>query len=390
MGFDISHGNVDVLVVGAGPAGATVALNLAPLHSVLMIDSRATPRARIGECLPPAARRLLSDMGLWDSFQAEGHSPCYANRAVWGSSQPIHADVLRDPDGNGWHLDRSRFETWLRAVAVARGAMALAPAHVESICWQGEGWRARIKTAAGIADITARVVLDAGGRTARVARHLGGQRRVADKLICGWLYGRTGAHGAGFTYVEAVEDGWWYTAPAGEGRRVIAFHTDSDLSAARLIARPEMLLERTAASSELTEVLSESAFTPTKHFGVTAANTAILKPVAGHRWFALGDAALSFDPLSCQGLLNALFTGLAAAEAADRVLSGNEAGVRHYQQTLAGIHAAYLRQLTYWYSAEKRWMDASFWQRRHVGPGGFRMLPASTSDLLNSRQMAEN
>src|SRR5262245_44885249 len=92
---------IDALVVGAGPAGATVALNLAPLCQVALVDRRARPGPRIGESLPPAARRLLTDMGLWDSFTAAGHYPCYGNRAGWGSAQPIETDFLRDPDGHG-------------------------------------------------------------------------------------------------------------------------------------------------------------------------------------------------------------------------------------------------------------------------------------------------
>jgi len=125
MGSSTSPREIDVLVVGAGPAGATVALNLAPLRQVALVDRRARPGPRIGESLPPAARRLLTDMGLWESFTAEGHSHCYANRAAWGSAQPVETDFLRDPDGHGWDIDRARFEVWLRAVAVDRGAIQI-------------------------------------------------------------------------------------------------------------------------------------------------------------------------------------------------------------------------------------------------------------------------
>src|SRR5258706_13570090 len=104
----------DALIVGAGPAGATAALNLAPTRRVALVDSRAVATPRIGESLPAAARRLFSDMGLLDSFEREGHSPCYGNRFFWGGLAPEESDSLRNPDGPGWHLDRARFETWLR------------------------------------------------------------------------------------------------------------------------------------------------------------------------------------------------------------------------------------------------------------------------------------
>ena len=54
----------DIIIVGAGPAGSTAALNLAPARRVVMIERRPDIPPRIGESLVPAARRLLTDMGL--------------------------------------------------------------------------------------------------------------------------------------------------------------------------------------------------------------------------------------------------------------------------------------------------------------------------------------
>jgi len=370
MGSRTSLRELEVLVVGAGPAGATVALNLAPIRRVALVDLRSHPRPRIGESLPPAARRLLSDMGLWESFKVEGHSPCYGNRAAWGSPQPVETDFLRDPDGHGWHIDRGRFELWLRGIAVDRGAMLLAPGRMQSIYWDGQRWCVRLATAAGSIKVIARLVIDAGGRAAPVGRSLGARRQLHDKLFCSWLYGEASAvgRGAGFTYVQAVEHGWWYTAPLPGGRRVLALHTDADLPPARGFANPKMLLERAAPDSELAAILAESHFTPTDQFGVTAAHSAVLRPFAGPSWFAVGDAAFSCDPLSSQGLLNALYTGLAAAEAADRSLSGDGDALPEYVQTLDQVHTAYRQRLAHWYRVETRWSNTPFWKRRHIAP----------------------
>jgi flavin-dependent dehydrogenase len=334
---------VDVLIVGAGPAGATAALNLAPRRSVLVLERNAEPSPRIGESLPAAARRLFRDMGLLESFLAEGHAPCYGNRSVWGDATPRETDALRDPDGHGWHLDRVRFERWLREAAIERGAEIVAPAEVE-----------------------ASLILDCSGRAASVARRFGAQVRVEDRLVCGFVYGRDEGRGSrGLTYVEAVEEGWWYTAPMPDARRVLAFHTDADLPAARIARDRDALLAHARQARELSSLLDAAGFNADETSGFTAANSATLDPCAGDGYLAAGDAALAFDPLSSQGLLNAIFTGLAAAEAADSHLRGDASALPRYRQTIAGIADAYRAHLREWYALERRWADAPFWNRRH-------------------------
>ena len=358
----------EVLIVGAGPAGATAALNLASTRRVGLIDLRPDVPLRIGESLPPAARRLLTDMGLFEDFASQGHSPCFGNRAAWGSSTPFETDFLGDPDGHGWHLDRTRFDGWLRKTAIERGAELLAPARLQSIQWDDGRWKSQFESDGPPMKITANFVIDAGGRAAPVATRLGAHRQKQDGLVCGWLHGDAQNLGAaaGLTYVEASEDGWWYTTAVPGSRRVLAFHTDADLPAARMAADPQALLARARATDELARVLAECEFAPQRS-GFSTAHTLAVDPCAGRAWLAVGDAALSFDPLSAQGLLNALFTGLAGAEAVDRYLSGCDDALSDYVETVARIRLAYQRHISFWYRAETRWPQSPFWQRRHQG-----------------------
>jgi flavin-dependent dehydrogenase len=352
---------VDVLIVGGGPAGATAALNLAPLRSVAVVERHAQPSPRIGESLPAAARRLFRDMGLLDSFLAEGHAPCFGNRSVWGDAQPRELDALRDPDGHGWHLDRVRFEQWLRAAAVERGAEIFAPATIEHLERDGDAWNVRTEDVS----FRASILIDAAGRSAPIARRLGAQTRVDDRLVCGWVYGRDRGRGSrGLTFIEATEHGWWYTAPMPDDRRVLAFHTDADLPAARIARDRDALLQAARVPSELATWLDEAGFIADETSGFTAAHSATLEPCAGDAFLAAGDAALAFDPLSSQGLLNALFTGLAAAETADSHLRGDVTALSRYRETIANIAAAYRRHLSLWYGMEQRWPEAEFWKRR--------------------------
>lgn len=356
----------DVLVLGAGPAGAIAALNLAPSHRVVLIDRRTAPPARIGESLPPAARALLSAMGLWDAFLTEDHAPCHGNRAAWGSPALTETDFLRDLDGSGWHLDRGRFEAWLRRVAVARGAALVCPATLRAVTRSPEGWRVALDGPRGVVELQARALIDASGRAARLARQLGARRVLDDHLVCGWVHVPDGGRGAGFTHVIAEPDGWWYTAPLPGGRRVLAFHTDADLPAVRDARAPEALRARAARVDALAALLPATGDDRVLAGGITAAHGATLIPPAGDGWAATGDAALAFDPLSSQGLLNCLFTGLAVAEAMSRSLDGARDALPGYVDTLAGIRDAYAAHVKRWYGEEQRWQARPFWRRRHA------------------------
>jgi flavin-dependent dehydrogenase len=357
--------DADVLIVGAGPAGATAALNLAPMCRVVLVERRKDSPIRIGEALPPAARRLLHDMGLIDGFIAQGHAPYYGNHSIWGQTAPAETDFLRDPDGHGWHLDRARFDGWLRHAAVARGATLLMPARLLTVRRGDELWQVRLATSGGEETVSAAFAIDAGGRAAGLARQIGARRRVTDRLVCGWVQGfaRPMGRGSGLTVVEAAEEGWWYTAPVPDGRRVLAFLTDSDLSAAHTAHDITRLTAGTVSAPEIRAILTESEFVPISG-GFTAAHSSVLEPCGGSRWLGAGDAGISFDPLSSQGLLHALFSGLAAAEAAHSCLAGDSHAVPRYRRLMNSIYQAYRRRLDFYYASESRWPSAPFWQRR--------------------------
>ena len=332
---------------------------------MVLVERRADNLQRIGESLPPAARRLLADMGLLGAFLAEGHLPCHGNRAVWGDVAVHETDFLRDADGHGWHLDRCRFDAWLRFVAIERGAALLRPAKLAAIERDGEGWRASLMTRDGPVGLTAAFVIDSGGRAAPLARRLGAVRRpLGDRLVCGWVYGeaRTNADDAGFSTVEAVEDGWWYTAPLPGQRRALAYFTDADLPAAQLAHDRGMLVASATATAAIGPLIDECAFVPLRG-GIRAAHSSVLD-CTGPGWIAAGDASISFDPISSQGLLHALFTGLAAAAAADQYLMGRAAALGEYQRVIDRVKIAYLNHLTSCYASETRWPTARFWRRR--------------------------
>ena len=285
---------------------------------------------------------------------------------IWGDSTATETDFLRDPDGNGWHLDRCRFDAWLRRIAVERGAVLGMPARVTAIDYGRNRWNVQLATSKGPVALTAALVIDCGGRVAPVARRFVKRRRqTEDRLTCAWVHGgaQSRGRGVGLSTIEAVEDGWWYTAPIPGQRRVLAFFIDAGRSAARLAHNPYELIAKAATTLDIAPLLAECDFVPL-HGGLDAAHYSALERRAGPGWMAAGDAGISFDPISGQGLLHALFTGLATADAADRYLSGAIRALDDYQRLSEGIESAYHRHLAHCYVAETRWRTSPFWQRK--------------------------
>lgn len=363
----------EAVILGGGPAGATAAYSLARRGSrVLVIDRRAPtsrpPRPRVGEALPPAARPLLSDLGLLDLVQNGGHRRCVGNVSIWGKPTPTAHDFLRDPQGPGWHLDRRRFDEDLRGAAAEAGA-TVAAARTVATERTDRGWTVRWLTMEGEErQARCRWMIDATGRGSVFARRLGCVRQRDDRLVAFVAHfrptGDVDPDRDARTWIEAAPDGWWYMAPLPSGHRVVACQTDYDLVDRPALRTRAGFLRHLDQAPNLQTLLSDGGYTlDTSPRGVDACSGR-LDRVAGEGWLAVGDAAISFDPLSSQGLLNALYTGLRGAEAVHAALTGKLDGPADYTARIEDIYRAYLSHRAIYYAAEGRWPNRPFWARR--------------------------
>jgi flavin-dependent dehydrogenase len=307
-------------------------------------------------------------MHLEQAFLTHGHTPCHVTRSSWGGAEVIEQDALRNLDGHGWHLDRDRFDAWLAGVAAERGAALLT--HTRLLGVQREAhpqarWQMDLERMGKPLRVQAELLIDASGRDGALAKYVGSKRQAAGKLVCGWLFGHDSGAAAGISELHAEAEGWWYSSSSPGRRRLLAFYTDADLPAARAAHSAHGLLARFAKVPQLQRRLTEQGFRTDGEHGFCAAHGATLDQPWGEGWLAVGDAALAFDPLSSQGLFNALYTGLAGAEAAHRHLQGEAGALADYGGELKRVRQAYSEHLDAWYRQENRWPESVFWQRRH-------------------------
>jgi flavin-dependent dehydrogenase len=353
-------GRRDVIVAGAGPAGLALALELsrAPALSVAVVDPARPSRMRLGETLSPDARPMLAHLGV-DAFAAGEHAPCQGVIAVWGSDDAHYNDFLYHPAGHGWRLDRERFDAALAAEARRRGVIRI-EGEIGSVVRQGKDWEATI----GVMTLSARLIADAAGRPAPIARRLGAKRIVADSLVgmAGVFESTNAIVEERWAVIEARRDGWGYSAVLPDGRIAVVAMTDSDL------AHSARLHEADAWRAWIEELprIRRRVAGATLVEGPAAASSSShrLDQMAGDGWLAAGDAATAFDPLSSQGITKALRSGIRAAQAIRERLQGETRAFESYGDAEAAAYAAYLSARLDYYAMERRWSQEPFWKRR--------------------------
>ena len=184
--------------------------------------------------------------------------------------------------------------------------------------------------------------------------------------------------------IEAVADGWWYSAAVPGDRRVISFMSDADVVRARGLGQLEGWMQ----------ALGETAHVSTTAAAATPLGPPKLRPAGSqnviqgdaHPLLCVGDAASCFDPISGQGIVKALRSGIFASYAiGDFLLRSDASGLARYRAFTVSEFSSYLGTLRDYYAIERRWPDRAFWQRRSdSGNGHFASGSATGAAAVSS------
>lgn len=351
-----------VLVAGAGPAGSATARRLANRGlDVLLVERSRFGEPRVGESLAPAVQPLLRELGLWEGFLALRPLPSYGTRSSWGSAdQEVHSH-LASPWGCGWHVDRRAVDAMLATAAADAGARLLTGVSVQAVEWVHDRWRARLSSGA---EVEADVVVDAVGRPARVARSLGAGQHRFDRLVALSAVASDAPAGPHLV-VETTPDGWWYESPLPGGGVVVMLLTDADECRRMGLTDGDRWRRALARTDHAAAALRGRV--PCGDPRVHPATSSRLSRRDALAWLAVGDAALAVDPVSGSGVLRALRTAAAAADAVVGHLAGDDLAFIRYEGDRDSECTAYLLERAAYYAAEQRW-TSPFWDRRRCVP----------------------
>jgi flavin-dependent dehydrogenase len=329
----------DVIIAGAGPAGAASAAVLARAGlDVIVLEAARFPRFSVGESLLPQSLTMLEEAGLLDAVRARGyqHKPggCFLRGNERFEFQ--FSEQWTSGFDHALQVPRDDFDVTLAAAAAAYGAQVRTETRVTSVRRDESGvvHVGTRKVAGKISDasepqiLRSRFFIDSSG-SARALAGLQGWNEPSSQAervsIATWFRDETGdvAGPAGLTWVSIVRpDTWMWVIPfadgvasvgvVGDARFLDDLGDDPSKVLRGLIAADPWLQPRFAGLA---------AVSPTRSFrGYSSESAQYWAP-----GLCLTGNALGFlDPIFSSGVTLALTSGVRAAQLVVAQLAGEE------------------------------------------------------------------
>ena len=327
----------DVVVIGGGPSGATVATLVAKAgFRVQLLEREHFPRYHIGESLIPETFWVLERLGMLAKLQGsrfvEKHSVQFVTEQGKLSEPFYFGDYKPHESSQTWQVTRAEFDQMMLDNAREHGVDVQEGVRVLEVLFEGGravGVRA-IDEAGVEREIRSTVVVDAAGQSCLIQDRLG--LREWDPVLkkaAIWTYWKGAKRDAGrdegATLVMQTKGkiGWFWFIPLQD-----------DIVSVGVVA-PFDYLFKGRESKELETIYFEEVdrclglqprianagrvapFSAAKEYSYRS------RQVAGDGWVLVGDAFGFLDPLYSSGILLALISG---AQAADAIVAGLAAG----------------------------------------------------------------
>jgi len=367
--------DVDVVVIGGGPAGSTAASKAAREGlRVLLLEAGTHPRAHVGESLLPGIIPILDDIGALAKIESAGFGR-KTGSTLWHWGRTPRWDLwFADSDAYdaAWLVERARFDAILFDHARACGATVHELSTVHEILWEedravGVRWTRRDD---GMPTITrARIVIDATGQSAMVGR-THGLRDPIDGLRhqAMWAHfegaGRLPPPRAAQALFVATAQQWWWMFPL-DARLTSVGVVQLDAALRKTPPRPDFDAEL-ATVSELVEILGPHA----RRIGEVRHErdwSYRMRDVAGPGWLAVGDAAGFIDPVLSTGVMLAMHSGWHAATTAAQIIGNDEESTaqQRYREHHRGMFEDLLRMVRFYYQQNLA-QDDYFWESKRI------------------------
>jgi flavin-dependent dehydrogenase len=320
----------EVLVIGGGPAGSTIAALLAQRgRDVLMLEKSKHPRFHIGESLLPLNMPLFEKLGVAEDIKRIGIIKRGAEFTSPWHGAPVMIDFNDAWDNTyptAYHVRRDEFDEILFKNAAAKGARTIEQCKVADIKFQPGAYAlVSTKDKDGQAQrIRAKFVVDASGRDTFLSNHFQMKHRNKkhnSAAIFGHFSGAKRLKGdvEGNISLFWFDHGWFWFIPLADGNTSVGATCWPYYMKSRKTDTTQFLLDTIALCPALAERLKdaklESPVTATGNFSYLSERS------SGENYILLGDAFAFIDPVFSSGVLFAMQGAFAGADAVETCLS---------------------------------------------------------------------
>jgi flavin-dependent dehydrogenase len=320
----------DVVVIGGGPAGSTVATLIAQKgYRVRLFERENFPRYHIGESLIPCTYHVIRRLGLLEKMKASHFVKKYSVQFVnqhGKLSEPFYfVEHKPHESSQTWQVKRQEFDQILLDNARAHGVEVYEGVRVLNVLWDGtRAVGVRVRHPDGREEeVPAQVVADASGQSSVIMDRMG--LRDWDPILkkaALWTYWEgafrdTGRdEGATLVMQTKGKHGWFWYIPLHENVvsvGVVAAYDYLFKNGREGKEHEEIYFEEVdrcpGLNGRLTGARRAGPFRAAKEYSYRS------RRAAGDGWVLVGDAFGFLDPLYSSGVLLALTSGSMAADA---------------------------------------------------------------------------
>lgn len=321
--------SIDVLIIGGGPAGSTLATLLARRgRQVTMIEKATHPRFHIGESLLPANVPLFDDLGLraevdkigMPKWGVEFVSPDHAHR-----SYLEFGDALDKSQPYAWQVRRADLDELLFRNAARAGATTLEGHRARQVTFDAEGATVDVECDDGARQTwRCRYVVDATGRDTLLANQFKSKKKHPDhasSAVFGHFRHARRLEGVreGNISILWYQHGWFWFIPLADGTTSVGAVCWPYYLKSRRTPLRQFFMDTIAMCPELADRLRGAELVDDQ-VHATGNYSYLGTHCTGERYALLGDAFAFIDPVFSSGVYLAMQSAYAAVPLVEATL----------------------------------------------------------------------